>query len=173
MELATAINLIRAGVPAAQMPQHWADLGAGSGLFTQALASLLPVGSSVQAIDQHKSSLDSINWLHPDVSLMRTQADFSDFEFSELKDGFILANALHYIENQQAQLRRLKKYLTPTGRIIIVEYETDTPNQWVPYPIPFRRLESVALNAGFSVITKTGTVSSAYRSGGMYAAVLS
>jgi trans-aconitate methyltransferase len=173
MELATAINLIRAGVPAAQTPQHWADLGAGSGLFTQALASLLPVGSSVQAIDQHKSSLDSINWLYPDVSLMRTQADFSEIEFSKLKDGFILANALHYIENQQAQLSQLKNYLTPKGRIIIVEYETDTPNQWVPYPIPFKRLTSIALNVGFSVITKAGTVPSAYHSGGMYAAVLS
>ena len=173
MELATAINLIRAGVPAAQTPQHWADLGAGSGLFTKALASLLPVGSSVQAIDRHKSSLDSINWLYPDVSLMRTQADFSEIEFSELKDGFILANALHYIENQQAQLSRLKKHLTPTGRIIIVEYETDTPNQWVPYPIPFKQLTSVALNAGFSVITKVETVPSNYHSGGMYAAVLS
>jgi len=173
MELATAVNLIRAGVPAAQTPQHWADLGAGSGLFTQALASLLPVGSSVQAIDQHKSSLDSINWLYPDVSLMRTLADFSEIEFSELKDGFIIANALHYIENQQAQLNRLKKHLTPTGRIIIVEYETDTPNQWVPYPITFRRMESVALNAGFSVILKAGAVPSAYHSGGMYAAVLS
>jgi trans-aconitate methyltransferase len=173
MELVTAVNLIRAGVPGAQTPQHWADLGAGSGLFTQALASLLPVGSSVQAIDQHKSSLDSIEWSDAHITLIRTQADFSEIEFSELKDGFILANALHYIENKQAQLSRLKKHLTPTGRIIIVEYETDTPNQWVPYPITFRRMESVALNAGFPVITKAGTVPSAYHSGGMYAAVLS
>lgn len=172
MELATALNLIRNGVPAAQTPQHWADLGAGSGLFTQALARLLPAGSSVQAIDQHKNSLDSISWLYADVSLMRTQADFTTFEFSETKDGFIIANALHYIQNQQTQLSRLKKYLTPVGPIIIVEYETNTPNQWVPYPITFRRLESVAINAGFSVVTKVGTVTSAYQSGGMYAAVL-
>ncbi len=52
MELSTAINLIDTTHLTTQTAQRWADLGAGSGLFTRALASYLQPGSSILAVDE-------------------------------------------------------------------------------------------------------------------------
>lgn len=172
MELSTAINLIRDGVPAAKTPQHWADLGAGTGLFTNALATLLPNGSSIAAIDQNKKALNTMHWNHSHVSLNLHTADFSTFIFREKLNGFLIANSLHYIRKQKQQLEKLKNALAPEGRILIVEYETTMANQWVPYPISYGLLETMVLNSGFSKIVKLHTVSSNYQPEGIYAALL-
>lgn len=172
MEFSTAIELIKKGVPAAQTPQHWADLGAGTGLFTNALATLLPNGSSIAAIDQNKKALSTIGWNHSHVALNLHTADFSTFVFREKLNGFLMANSLHYISKQDQQLEKLKKALAPEGRILIVEYETTIANQWVPYPISYGTLETMGLNSGFSKIVKLHTVSSNYQPEGIYAALL-
>ncbi|WP_339814654.1 class I SAM-dependent methyltransferase [uncultured Imperialibacter sp.] len=52
MELSTAIKLIENGVSNAGDAQSWLDLGAGNGLFTRALAAVLPSGSVVTAIEK-------------------------------------------------------------------------------------------------------------------------
>jgi ubiquinone/menaquinone biosynthesis C-methylase UbiE len=46
-----AIALIDHPILRAAPPTHWADLGCGSGTFTLALATLLPPGSTIEAID--------------------------------------------------------------------------------------------------------------------------
>src|SRR2546428_3107720 len=58
MDSDDAVALLKAAVP--REPGVWADLGAGTGTFTRALASLLP-GGRVYAVDQNARSLSKLN----------------------------------------------------------------------------------------------------------------
>ena len=53
MTLKEAISLINSGLIRPTGPVHWADLGCGEGLFTLALASLLPAGSVIYGVDKN------------------------------------------------------------------------------------------------------------------------
>jgi len=143
MELTVAIRLIDKGVTPARVNQVWADLGCGSGLFTSALSTLLPAGSTVHAIDKL-------------------------FDL----DGILMANSLHYVNDKASLFDTLKSSMKPSGKFIIVEYERSTSNQWVPFPIRFEKLQVLALSLGFKKVTKLAETSSAYSQGGMYSAVL-
>ena len=52
MQLSEAIELIQKINIPGNKPQVWADLGCGDGLFTRALATLLPEGSIIHAVDK-------------------------------------------------------------------------------------------------------------------------
>ncbi|MBX2897789.1 MAG: methyltransferase domain-containing protein [Cyclobacteriaceae bacterium] len=172
MELSVAINLIRAGLSATKSSQQWADLGAGTGLFTHALANLLPAGSSITAIDRDLHALTAIGWDKSDISLNLLEADYTTVHFNELKHGFLLANSLHYSKDQVAVLRQLKNYLHSEGRLIIIEYDTLIPNAWVPFPLSFKNLAAIAIEAGFGTTDLLQKIDSKYQAGGMYSALL-
>lgn len=172
MELSVAVDLIREGIVATNPPQHWVDLGAGTGLFTRALANVLPAGSSITAVDKDLDAINSIRLNKSDISLNLMKSDYQDIEFRESKHGFLLANSLHYSKDQVAVLRKLKSYLYAEGRLIIIEYETLIPNAWVPFPVPFRNLAAIAKEAGFGKIDLLQNIDSKYQAGGIYSAVL-
>jgi hypothetical protein len=129
MELATAEGLIKNGVLGDEV-QSWADLGAGSGLFTKALSNLLPKGSSILAIDKTISKIDGDG-----ITVLKSNFLYLNFQHT---DGVIMANSLHYVKDQEDFLHKLSK---KTKQLILVEYDTDKGNQWVPYPISFKEIE--------------------------------
>jgi hypothetical protein len=53
------------------------------------------------------------------------------------------------VRDRVALLRGWRNYLKPEGRLILVEYDTDDGNRWVPYPVSFASLPKVARAAGF------------------------
>jgi hypothetical protein len=65
-------------------------------------------------------------------------------------DGIVAANAIHFVRDRVALLRRWCAYLKPSGRFILVEYDTDDGNRWVPYPVSFAALPALARAAGFA-----------------------
>ncbi|MBV7532090.1 trans-aconitate 2-methyltransferase [Chitinophaga sp. sic0106] len=170
MEIEKAIALIYTeGLQAGT----WADLGCGEGLFSAALAHLLPSGAAILAID--RQPVKPLPYSIPaGISITRQQADFSleDFQLPELQ-GILMANSLHYIADKPVLINRLAQCLTADGVFIMVEYETTQANPWVPYPITFQALATLFRNAGFSNTTKLGEINSVYRSGKMYAALVS
>src|SRR5262245_41283438 len=87
-------------------PTIWADLGCGEGTFTVALADLLASGSIVHAIDLDGSALRRIPSLHKGVQIARHRRNFIEqpWPFHGL-DGILMANSLHYVENQAAFIR--------------------------------------------------------------------
>ena len=172
MELATGIRLINRGVLKTQEPQRWADLGAGNGFFTRALAAIIPKGSSVLAVDKDLPSLSSIPWESKDVELLGHQGDFTSLSWGETFDGILMANALHYVRTQPDFLRKLKVKLSPQGRLLIVEYERTQANPWVPYPIAFEKLKEGANVAGFSGVEKLEETTSTYDRVMIYSACL-
>ena len=49
-------------------------------------------------------------------------------------DGIVIANALHFTQNQAQVVELLRGYLGPAGRMLVVEYHTEHSNFAAPYP---------------------------------------
>ena len=170
MQLPEAISLIQKGIDPQSSPQTWADLGAGKGLFSEALLSLLQPASIIHAVDINKRSNPQHN-----PSIILHQANFATDKLPiPALDGILMANSLHYVQDQVACIKQLKTYLRNSGGVIIlVEYDTNKGNEWVPYPVSFARAQKIFGQAGFSKIEKIGERSSIYSNNSMYAALIS
>ena len=154
-----ALELIRPAVTG----QTWADLGAGSGIFTRALAELIGEGGTVYAVDK------DVGGLRQDFAGARVEVIRADFRHIELPplDGILLANALHYVRTQQAFLQKLWQYLHPGGRLAVLEYENRRPSPWVPFPIHFAALADLLQGAGYGEVEMIATRASRF-GGEMY-----
>jgi hypothetical protein len=171
MELSTAIKLIEQGVDKSTPRQTWADLGAGAGLFSQALASILNSGSVIHAID--KAPVKKIKSPNASVEIRTEQIDFVNTSLNfDLFNGFLMANSIHYVEDKFLLIERLKKKMDAMGRIIIVEYDMDVSNAWVPYPIRFSKLVTFFQECEFSFIKKLHEVPSQYHKAMIYSALI-
>ncbi len=122
-------------------PQIWADLGCGSGTFTLALAQLLAPGSTIYAVDSDPATLAQVPCHFKGVTIQTTAGDLRDLQFPlPSVEGFLLANVLHFIPDQQLLLNRLM----PAARtLLFVEYERTKANPWGPYPAPFNHLREL------------------------------
>lgn len=174
MRLSEARALIAAAVRASET---WADLGAGTGTFTRALASLVGAEGRVYAVDRDRASIGALRELasarEGGAEIVVMQGDFSEDVALPLVDGVSLANALHFVDaaRQSDVLARLAGSLREDGRIVIVEYENRAASRWVPYPVSFTRLGLLAREAGFAVPVRIGEMPSAY-GGTIYASVV-
>jgi len=150
MKLNEAIELITDTRISSSGPSVWADLGCGTGLFTNALAGLLSPGSTIYAIDKDVSGLKK-NSQKKDVTIEIMTADFvnDDLHLLDL-DGIMMANSLHFVRDKVSLLSKLRQYLKPHFNFLIVEYDLDTPNPWVPFPVSYRALKQLVekLNGG-------------------------
>jgi ubiquinone/menaquinone biosynthesis C-methylase UbiE len=141
MRLRHAIALLADSGVEALGPTIWADLGCGDGTFTIALASLVASGSTIHAIDRDRAALQRIPPAHNGVHIATHHGDFTHhpWPFDDL-DGILMANSLHYIENQAAFIRACNKHMKSRRRFLIVEYDTNEANRWVPFPVSRSRL---------------------------------
>jgi len=153
-------------------PQVWADLGCGDGTFTVALASLLPAGSTVHAIDTDARALARVPARYRDVTVITHAGDFTNFPWPfDGVDGVLMANALHYIKEQAAFLRDVDKALRQR-RILLVEYDNTRGNAWVPYPIGQASAVELFRSIGYGVVTLLGRTRSVFRRAEIYGVLL-
>ncbi|HEU0015094.1 MAG TPA: class I SAM-dependent methyltransferase [Longimicrobium sp.] len=173
MRESEALTLLRAAVPAAD-GETWADLGAGTGTFTRALAALVGASGRVIAVDADDGALAALrSWparSAAPVTLLR--GDFTRPLDLPPLDGVVMANALHFIADAAAVLSRVAFHLKPGGRLVVIEYEGRRPSRWVPYPVSIARLGELAVTAGFTAPTIAATRPSAF-GGRMYVAAIS
>lgn len=166
MEVSEARSLIQKANPD-RKKSTWMDLGCGEGTFTYALAGLLSQESKITAIDK---SFQRFERLNNGCEIIFEQADFEQLSLtSYYPDGILMANSLHYVRDQLSFIKRLKIALNANGKILLVEYDTDVPNQWVPNPIGFRFAKTLFQAAGFSEIQLLGERKSIYRKEKIYA----
>jgi trans-aconitate methyltransferase len=171
VQLRDAIELIADSDVAALGPTRWADLGSGSGAFTLALAELLAPGSTIHAMDRDGSTLRKIPPAHEGVIITTHRGDFTkhDWPFTKL-DGILMANSLHYVDDHAAFIRACEPHMTSPRRFLIVEYDTDQPNRWVPYPLSQARLIALFRAAGYSTIRILRSRPSVFRRAPLYSA---
>lgn len=169
MKLTEAIQLIKAAPISENQAGVWADLGCGSGLFTQALASLLPAQSTIYAVDQQPQQIAQPK--DKGIEIRFLQADFEkDADQLPSLQGVLMANSLHYVKDKSGFLKRLQPKLAHPGMFILVEYDSLRANPWVPYPISFAQAGPLCEEVGFTQLTKLGERPSRFRRGNIYAA---
>jgi ubiquinone/menaquinone biosynthesis C-methylase UbiE len=133
----------------------FADLGAGSGTFTLALRELLGLSADIYAVDQDQNRLNGLEQAHRSrfggvENLHLVPADFAhDLNLPPL-DGVLMANSLHFFRDKGKVLGRVRSFLKPGGKLLLVEYNIDRGNPWVPHPLSFEAFRELAPRAGFN-----------------------
>ncbi|WP_370899270.1 class I SAM-dependent methyltransferase [Chryseobacterium gossypii] len=170
MKLSESKKLIEAAFTGRKNMEKWADLGCGDGAFTNSLAAFLGDGSMIYAIDQYQQDIQTINdKVHIEFILNDFEKEIPDLE--DL-DGILMANSLHYIADKKKLITGLEKSLKTDGKLIIVEYDTQNANQWVPFPINFKKLKQLFTELGFEKVEKIGERDSVYSHDKMYSALI-
>jgi len=170
MEHADLVSLLRDGV----VPGEWADLGSGSGAFTLALADLLGPGARIHSIDRDGGVLrrqrEAFERRFPDAAVEYREADFTRPLDLPPLDGVVMANSLHFVRDKGPVLERVRDLLKPGGRLLLVEYDSDLGNPWVPHPLSYATWELLAPTRGFGRTRLLARVPSRYF-GAIYSAL--
>lgn len=158
------VNLIKKAI--IQKHDVWADFGSGDGAFTLAVRDLAGPEVEIYSIDKDgnrlKNQKEAFNKMFPKTNIHYIEKDFiNDLQLPQL-DGIIMANSLHYVQNQLKFLQSIKKYFKSEVKLLLVEYNTEVGNQWVPYPLSFPHFESLAKQAGFRNIELLEKIPSTY-----------
>ncbi|HET7472228.1 MAG TPA: class I SAM-dependent methyltransferase [Candidatus Limnocylindrales bacterium] len=158
------VALIRDGVVGGG--PRWIELGAGDGAFTLALADLLGERGEIVAVDRDPRALATLGerlaGAFPAVSVRTVAADFRAGLPPGRFDGVLAANSLHFVDDPVPVLRSAAGALAPGGRVVVVEYDADRGNPWVPHPFSAARFPELAAAAGLPAVQPLGRVPSRF-----------
>lgn len=165
------VDLLRGTVEAGGV---WADFGSGAGAFTLALADLLGPSGRIYSVEREARALreqqSAMRGHFPNAHVEYVTADFTRTLDLPPLDGIVMANSLHFIRDKAPVLALMRSYLKPDGRFVLVEYNADHGNTWVPYPLSYPTWERMARQNGFSATRKLAAVPSRFL-GEIYSAV--
>lgn len=119
-----------------------ADIGAGTGFFTFAMASQVPQGK-VLAVDIQPEMIDYLNEGKAKRKLTNVQPILSTEADPKLPansiDLAILIDAYHEFSYPREMMQRTVSALKPGGRIVLVEYRAEDPN------VPIKELHKLSV----------------------------
>jgi len=171
MELKEAVRLIKH--EKASEVEHWLDLGSGNGLFSLALTEYLVDGSTISCIDKNAAALKQVPVKQNNITIEKIPIDFIKDEWPvKQADGIMMANALHFVKDKHAFLQKAISYLKNRHSFLIVEYDSENGNQWVPHPISYGSLQKFFAEAGYASISHLGEMRSIYNRSNIYAALI-
>jgi SAM-dependent methyltransferase len=133
----------------------WAEFGSGRGVFTLALAELVGPEGTIFSVDKNKAALrDQSQAIKNKISSNQPEIHYLHKDYRQplvlpALNGVVMANALHFHDDKAAILSSILDYLLPDGCLILVEYNSDQGNNWVPYPLSFSSWRSLAKKTGF------------------------
>jgi len=153
----------------------YADFGAGNGAFTLALRELIGQDGMIYAIDKDRASLKDLESNHharfnTTRNLILLKENFSRSLDIPPLDGILMANSLHFFKDRERILQHVRGFLKPNGALLLVEYNVDSGNLWVPYPLTFETYRTLAPKAGFSEPRLLATKPSSFLKG-FYSAI--
>jgi ubiquinone/menaquinone biosynthesis C-methylase UbiE len=111
-----------------------ADLGAGTGLFEPQLAYAIGTRGRVYAVEIDKGFLDEIDRKVDELHISSIETVLGTPTDPKLPtrnvDLALMHDVLHHVEQRQAYLKAAEKYLKPSGRIAVVEFNPkDSPHK--------------------------------------------
>ncbi|MEK7178840.1 MAG: methyltransferase domain-containing protein [Patescibacteria group bacterium] len=117
-----------------------ADMGAGSGAYTMALARAVGRGGRVYAVDVQKQLLDKIAGAAREARLSNVEVIWGDIERPEgtklrrdSVDLALISNALFQVHDKGAAAREAFRIVVPGGRACIIDW-TDSFGGLGPHP---------------------------------------
>jgi len=111
--------------------QHIADLGAGSGAYTLALAEKFKNNGDTKifAVDVQKDLLSRIESLVKDKYLASVHGiwgNIEDLKGTRLRESSIdlaiIANTLFQVENKNSLIEEARRILKPEGRLVVIDW---------------------------------------------------
>lgn len=164
------VNLIKPAILDETPNASFADLGAGSGAFTLALRQLISESANIYAVDKDSSSLNQLKREYEtrfgdSTKLHLITADFSKSLNLPPLDGILMANSLHFFKDKIKVLKHIKTFLKPNSKLIMIEYNVDKGNLWVPYPFSFSTFETMCKESGFDSPKLLSTHTSSFLNG--------
>lgn len=164
MESSQIATLIRPAIQAGSF--IWADFGSGQGAFTLALRELGGPEIEIYSVDQNAQDLKkqqhSFEEAFPGSKIHYIESDFTKPLSLPPWDGILMANSLHFVKNQAAFLAQARSDLKPGGKLLVVEYDTDRGNPFVPHPLSFGTFQKLAVAQGFQKPKRLATGPSQY-----------
>lgn len=152
MEHQDHVRLLRDGIPGPG--GVWADFGSGRGAFTLALADLLGPTAVIYSVDRDQRALRdqeaAMRAQFPATTVHHLAADYREPLSLPPLDGVVLANTLHFHRIKAPVLARLCGYLRSGGALLLVEYNSDRGNPWVPFPLSYSTWERLASDVGLA-----------------------
>ena len=130
------------------------DVGAGVGTWSMAAAALLP-GASVLAVDRQADMVAVLEGRFRAASFTNATAVQADAEALPVADGaadaVLMTMVLHDLRNADAALVEAFRALGPDGRLVIIEFHPDAPDDGPPRERLVRpeRLAEMVAAAGF------------------------
>lgn len=144
------VFLLKKAIPTKKA--EWADLGSGDGAFTLAVRDLGGPEIEIYSVEKDTQRLhvqrQDFVIMFPGTKIQFLEQDFNDFLNLPFLDGILMANSFHFVENQTEFLRKMKGYLKPGGKFVLVEYNIDTPNEYVPHPVSFNTFKAMCAEVG-------------------------
>src|SRR6187551_2929158 len=110
-----------------QPGQTVADIGAGSGLLSVPAAKAVGPRGRVFAVEIDADFFPAIKKRADDNDVANIQTVLGSFTDPKLPvttvDVAFFHDVLHHVENRGEYLKTLARYLSPTGRIVVVDFE--------------------------------------------------
>jgi ubiquinone/menaquinone biosynthesis C-methylase UbiE len=108
-----------------------ADIGAGTGVFSRPLARTVGPTGKVYAVDIEQELLDYINQRATTEKISNIQTvlgipDDPKIPAADVDLAFF-NDVLHHVEHRAVYLKALARYIKPTGRIALVEFDKTMP----------------------------------------------
>lgn len=147
-------------------PQHWADLGCGTGLFTRVLWQLLPKGSEIYALDR-----DQFRFAEPGIHFIQQDFVQTPLHFPVPLNGILMANSLHFVKDKLDFLSQVHTQLLPGGALLLVEYDLNKANPWVPFPLSYQAVLALFAQMGFDFQGRLHEQASLYNRANIYSAL--
>jgi ubiquinone/menaquinone biosynthesis C-methylase UbiE len=136
-----------------------ADIGAGSGYFTLRLARAVGPKGTVWAVDIEQAMLDHIEHRLKEEGLQNVKLQQVSADDPQLPQGklntILLVHTYAYLQNRTEYAKKLRKALTPGGRVVIIEYIPASweKRPWGPLPhqqVSREKADAEMAKAGFS-----------------------
>ncbi len=144
----------------------WADFGSGEGAFTLALRDIAGPNSEIYSIDKDAKSLEkqkrAFDAQFPGSNIHYMTKNFTEEIVLPELDGIIMANSLHYVRDKKSLLVTLLSHLREGGSFILVEYNVDKGNFWVPFPISFKSFQKLAASTDLAEPKLLGKIPSTF-----------
>jgi ubiquinone/menaquinone biosynthesis C-methylase UbiE len=104
-----------------------ADLGAGGGYFTFKLAAAAGPTGKVYAVDVDREMVELINNQRKKIPVKNVETILAKIDDPQLpKEGVDLiftSNTYHHFDDRIAYFTKLRKYLSPSGRLAIIDFD--------------------------------------------------